>query len=113
MTGKRARVLERETFSGDGPRAEALIRHRDEVLDLVRSYGGRDVHVFGSVARGTDHDGSDIDLVFFPDRQVSMLASLWMHRRLKELLGWSVDLFAAPELPPRTLDRIASDAVPL
>lgn len=113
MTGKRARVLEPETFSGAGPRAEALLRHRDEVLDVVRSYGGRDVHVFGSVARGTDHDGSDIDLVFFPDRQVSLLANLWMHRKLKELLGWSVDVFSAPELPARTLDAIAPDAVPL
>lgn len=113
MPGKRARVLEPETFSGAGPRAEALLRHRDQVLDVVRSYGGRDVHVFGSVARGTDHDRSDIDLVFFEERPVSLLGSLTMHRRLQEVLGCSVDVFSARELPGHTLDHIAAEAVPL
>lgn len=113
MGGKRARVIEPRTFTGHGPRAEALMQHRDEVIDLVRAYGGRDVHVFGSVARGTDRDGSDIDLVFLEDRQVSLLASLSLHRALTDLLHCSVDLFAARELSPRTLDLIATDAVPL
>jgi len=113
VAGKRARAVERRAFSGAGPRAEALVRHRDEVLSLVGSYGGRDVHVFGSVARGTDADGSDIDLVFFEERPLSLLAQLSMHRRLKELLGTSVDVFSARELPGRTLDVIAQDAVPL
>lgn len=113
MSGKRARVVEHRTFAGEGPRAEALMRHRDEVIDLVRSYGGRDVHVFGSVARGTDHDDSDIDLVFLEDRQVSLLGSLSLHRALRQVLRCSVDVFAARELSPRTLDVIATEAVPL
>lgn len=111
--GKHAAVIDRPTFAGAGPRAEALVRHRTEVLALIRSYGGRDVHVFGSVARGTDHDGSDIDLVFLEDRPLSMLGSLSLHRALRQLLGCRVDLFAVRELTPRTLDEIARDAVPL
>ncbi|WP_344774160.1 nucleotidyltransferase domain-containing protein [Nocardioides panacisoli] len=106
-------MVEHEAFAGDGPRAEALMRHRARVIDLVRAYGGRDVHVFGSVARGTDTEGSDIDLVYLEDRPVSLLASLTLHRTLGELLECSVDLFAARELTPRTLDLIAADAVPL
>ena len=105
--------MERTAFRGAGPRAEALMRHRAQVIELVRSYGGRDVHVFGSVARGTDREGSDIDLVFLEDRPVSLLASLTLHKAVGELLECSVDLFAARELPPRTLDVIAADAVPL
>lgn len=112
MTGRHAAVLER-TFNGTGPRAEALARHREAVVDLVRSYGGRDVHVFGSVARGTDEAHSDIDLVCLTDRPLSLLANLTLHRSLKELLGHAVDLFSVRDLPPTILDRIARDAVPL
>lgn len=111
MTGKRARIQAR--FAGQGPRAEALVRHRSLVVDLVRVYGGRDVHVFGSVARGTDHDASDIDLVFLAERQVSMFGSLHLHQSLREVLGCRVDIFSASELPAHTLDEIAREAVPL
>lgn len=111
MTGKRALLEAR--FIGHGPRAEALVRHRTQVLDLVHAYGGRDVHVFGSVARGTDHEGSDIDLVFLEERPVSIFGSLHLHKRLRHLLGCPVDLFSARELPAHTLDEIARDAVPL
>ena len=111
--GKHAAVIDRPRFVGSGPRAEALVRHRWEVLDLIGSYGGREVHVFGSVARGTDHDGSDIDLVFLEDRPMSMLGSLSLHHALRRLLGCRVDLFAVRELTPHTLDEIARDAVPL
>lgn len=113
MTGKRARALEPAEFAGTGPRAQVLRRHRRQVVELVRLFGGRDVHVFGSVARGTDHDRSDIDLVFFEERPLSLLASLSLNRALQELLGCEVDAFPARELPARTLDEIALDAVPL
>lgn len=113
MSGKHAAVIDRPTFVGAGPRAEALARHRAELLDLVRSYGGRDVHVFGSVARGEDHDRSDIDLVFLADRPLSLLGSLSLHRTARALLGFPVDLFSVRELAPATLDQIADDAVPL
>lgn len=111
MTGKRAATL--TPFAGHGPRAAALSRHRRTVLDLVGSYGGRDVHVFGSVARGTDHDDSDIDLVFVEERPISMYSSIRLHQTLGQLLGCRVDLFATRELPATTLDEIARDAVPL
>jgi hypothetical protein len=52
-------------FHGTSPRAMALRRNRDVVRRLVRDAGGRNVRVFGSVATGTDHDGSDIDLLFY------------------------------------------------
>jgi uncharacterized protein len=111
VTGKHAATLERPTLRADSPRAEALRQHRTELLELVRSYGGHDVHVFGSVARGTDHDGSDIDLVFLSDRPLSLLGSLSLHRAARQLLGHRVDLFSVPELPEATLDQIAVDAV--
>lgn len=112
MTGRHAAVLER-TNLGAGPRAEALARHRDEVVALIGAYGGRDVHLFGSVARGTDAAHSDIDLVCLTDRPMSLLASLTLHRSLRDLLGHAVDLFSVRDLPPAFLDRIARDAVPL
>ena len=41
----------------------SLHDHRDEILHLASTFKARNVRVFGSVSRGDDHDGSDIDLL--------------------------------------------------
>src|SRR5215218_8026843 len=45
------------------PRAEVLRRRRRQLLDAARSRGVRNVRVFGSLARGETHPGSDVDLL--------------------------------------------------
>ena len=44
------------------PRLAWVKAHAAELIDLGASYGARRVSLCGSVARGTDHDASDIDL---------------------------------------------------
>lgn len=43
--------------------SELLLRNRQAVLEAARRHGVRDVRVFGSVARGDDTAGSDVDLL--------------------------------------------------
>lgn len=42
---------------------EELRQHRNEILTVARGRGITAVRVFGSVARGEAHSGSDIDLI--------------------------------------------------
>jgi predicted nucleotidyltransferase len=52
-----------------------LRRHRNEVKQLVRAAGGSNVRVFGSVATGEDHDGSDVDLLFTMGAPLSLMGA--------------------------------------
>lgn len=42
---------------------ELLDARRGEFQDLLTKYGARNPKLFGSLARGTAHEGSDIDIV--------------------------------------------------
>jgi predicted nucleotidyltransferase len=60
--------------------AEALKRHRAEILRVAAKYGASDVRVFGSVARGEADERSDIDFVvrLAPGRSLFDLGGLLM-----------------------------------
>ena len=55
-------------------------------------YGITDVQVFGSVARGADQPGSDLDLLFFGPDNFSAFTMIDLADDLEALLGVPVDL---------------------
>jgi uncharacterized protein len=69
----------------------ALLRAERPALER---YGVRRAAVFGSVARGDAHDGSDVDVlvVLDPDAHVGLVRFVEIQQRLRSLLGREVDL---------------------
>jgi len=53
--------------------SEALASKRKQVLALAAAQGARGVRVFGSVAKGLDKEGSDLDLLVDLPRGTSLL----------------------------------------
>lgn len=80
--------------------SHVLAAHRDAVLALARQHRASDVRVFGSVARGEDTSGSDIDLLvrFGLDADVFDLADLISD--LQDLTGLQVDVVSERGLRP-------------
>ena len=80
---------------------------------MTRRHGAHDVRVFGSVARGTQGPGSDVDLLvrFEPGRSLFDLGGCTAD--LEDLLRCSVDVVTLEELRARTRDRVLADAVDL
>ena len=72
--------------------SRVLARERNRVLELANHRGASAVRVFGSIARGTDAAGSDIDqlVTFAPDASILEAAGLVLD--LEELLGVHVDV---------------------
>lgn len=71
---------------------DLLARNRDKVVAVVEQHGARNPRVFGSVARGTDSAGSDVDLlVTFPDA-AARLSFFELTEALEALLTVDVDL---------------------
>lgn len=93
--------------------ADALKRHRADVLRLAAQYGATDVRVFGSVARGEADESSDIDFLvrMSPGRSVFDIGGLLMD--LQDLLGRRVDVVTERGLRPRVRERVMREAIPV
>jgi predicted nucleotidyltransferase/DNA-binding XRE family transcriptional regulator len=89
-----------------------LGRKRDRVLELARHRKAVTVRVFGSIARGTDAVGSDVDLLvtFAPD--ASLLDAAGLVLDLENLLGVHVDVMS-DRAEGAIRDRAVAEAVPL
>ncbi|MBI5362716.1 MAG: nucleotidyltransferase family protein [Planctomycetes bacterium] len=92
---------------------DALAPHRARILELARRHGVRRLRVFGSFARGTAREESDLDLIadLEPDRTLFDLGAFGMD--LEELLGRRVDLVTEPALHWSIRETVLSESKPL
>ncbi len=88
--------------------------HRREVIDVLKKYGASKVLVFGSVARGEDDEGSDVDLlVDHFDKGAYTWGVPKAQKELEALLGVKVDVGEVQHLRPRVLAEAMRDVRPL
>ncbi|MCL2468060.1 MAG: nucleotidyltransferase domain-containing protein [Micrococcales bacterium] len=90
----------------------ALAEHADEVKDRLAQAHAVNVRVFGSVARGEDTPGSDVDLLFDVEEGASAFEIGAVQEDIAELLGFHVDLVSSRAVPERKR-QILDEAVPL
>ena len=92
---------------------------RDEVIRLlqthrkylVQQYGVQSLLLFGSVARDTATQTSDVDLLVEFGRPVGYFGLFALQDYLSGLLGKSVDLGTSRSLKPYIRDRVAQEQV--
>jgi predicted nucleotidyltransferase len=86
-------------------------RHRDEIRSTVERFRGIRPRIVGSVARGEDHPGSDVDiLVDFTD-DATLLDEVGLRLALTDLLRVKVDVIASDSLRGEVRDRLLGEAV--
>jgi predicted nucleotidyltransferase len=90
--------------------SNALASQRERVLALAAARGADRVRVFGSVARHTDHEGSDIDLLVDVPPGTSLLHLVGLQMEIEEALGVKVDLCTESELHPDLKARVLAEA---
>jgi predicted nucleotidyltransferase len=91
-----------------------LVRsRRSEITRVARTRGATKIRVFGSVARGTEHAGSDIDLLveLAPGRTLVDIGVL--AEELTAMLGVDVDVATEDLLRHDVRTRALQEAVPL
>ena len=91
----------------------ALHENRAAIRRLVARHRSTDPKVFGSVARGTDHADSDLDIlvVTLPDATLFDLGGLQME--LEAMLNVRVNVLTAEELPLRWRTNALAEAIPI
>ncbi len=93
--------------------SEALATHRDKLLAIAAGHGASNLRVFGSVAKGVDREGSDIDLLVDIRQGTSLFDLVGMQQDFEDVLGMKVDLLTEPELHPELKERVLSEARPV
>lgn len=71
---------------------QILARIRHLKPELVENFGVEKIGVFGSFSAGSQHQGSDIDLIVEIKRPFSLIKLARMERFLSDRLGRPVDL---------------------
>ena len=80
-----------------------------ELIQLCRKNGITKIGVFGSVARGTATEESDLDLLVQFSESQSLLTHVRVERELSRLLGKKVDLLTEAAISPYLRDIIKSE----
>ncbi len=90
-----------------------LKEKRRAVMNLAAIHGGKNVRVFGSVARGQGDSESDIDLLVKMEEGRSLLDLSALISDLRELLGVKVDVVSEEGLYWLLRRRLLKEARPL
>lgn len=101
------------TEVGLKPLRELLEAHREEIKRIVASHHGRTVAVFGSVARGDETPGSDIDLLVDLEPGTRPFEILALGADLEDALGVKVDVGTRASLRERLRAEVLAEAIPL
>jgi uncharacterized protein len=101
------------TDVGARPLRELVEARRDDIRAIVARHHGRSVAVFGSVARGDERPGSDIDLLVDLSPTARPFEVLALGAELEEALGVKVDVGTRESLRERLRDAVLAEAIPL
>jgi len=93
--------------------SEILAAKADEIRAVIARYRVRNPRIFGSVARGEDQDGSDLDILVEPLEGTTYFDLAGLELELADLLGIKIDLATPGALRGKIADRIAVDLKPL
>jgi uncharacterized protein len=71
---------------------ESVRRYRREILAMTARHGARNVRVIGSMARGDDHQESDVDFLVDIEPGRTLLDVIALEQDLEQLLGRTVEV---------------------
>jgi predicted nucleotidyltransferase len=92
-------------------RQEILDRLKAEGPSLRLRFGLRALAVFGSMARGDDREGSDLDVLVTFEGKADFDRFMGLKLHLEETFGRSVDLLTPNSLRPEVQAEIEKEAI--
>lgn len=91
-------------------KAEVLTILQSEKPELIRRYGVKRLALFGSYARGTQRDDSDVDILVEVDPRIG-LGFVDLADRIEDVLGIRADVVSRRAIKPRYWEIIKEDLV--
>ena len=91
--------------------SDALHLNREAIRSVVELHRARNARVFGSVLRGQDHEGSDLDILIDPTPETTLMDVAAIQVKLQHLLRVSVDVLTPRALPDAFRSVVLAEAV--
>jgi predicted nucleotidyltransferase len=91
----------------------ALSMHRTAIRRVVESHRALNPRIFGSVALGNDHEGSDLDILIDPTPDTTLLDIGAIRHELIKMLNIPVDVLTPNALPEKFRASVLADAKPI
>ena len=91
----------------------ALQSKRAAIRSVVERHNALNARVFGSVAHGDDHEGSDLDILIDPTPKTSLMDVAKIQVELEAILGVKVDVLTPSALPDSFRAIVMAEAVPV
>jgi predicted nucleotidyltransferase len=93
--------------------SQAFEAHRPSVRRIVEAHQARNPRVFGSIARGQDTSGSDLDLLVDTTDSTSLFDLATIELELERLIGIPVQVTTAGALRGALRERVLAEAEPV
>ena len=90
-----------------------LRARRDEILAVARRRRAKSIQVFGSVARGSNTEQSDVDFLVEMEDDATLIDLIGLEQDLEALLGCEVDVVTEDSVSPLMRESPAATAVRL
>lgn len=84
---------------------------KEKTVPIAVRYGLKKMYLFGSYAKGTADENSDIDILYEKGERISLLGVSSMLQDLKEALNKSVDLVSVSALEPAFYESVHESEV--
>lgn len=110
---ERAGVASPVSAENLGPVGSRLAANRDLARAIIERHGAERPRVFGSVARGEDQEGSDLDIIVRAPAGFTLLDQAAILVELRDLLGVDVDVVTEGALDEEAARHVDAQAVPL
>ena len=91
----------------------ALHTHRAAIRTVIQRHRARNARVFGSVLKGTDQEGSDLDILIDPTPDTTLFDIGAIRHELLQLLKIPVDVLTPSALPDTFRAKILAEARPI
>jgi hypothetical protein len=89
----------------------SIARHGSQVREILDRFRMRNPRVFGSVARGLDVEGSDLDLLVEAPPGATLYDFARAELELEHILGCKVEVLTRASLAPDIAENVEADLI--
>ena len=88
------------------------LKNNRKVEEILKRYGVKIMAIFGSVAKNTDTEDSDLDLIVeFEKGRKNLFKMIELSQKLSDLLGVKVDLLTKDSISRYLRDKIDKEKI--
>ncbi len=87
------------------------LKNNKDIKNILEEYGVQYIAVFGSVAKATNTENSDLDLIVEFTGKRNLFKIIELSQKLSEVLGVKVDLVTKDSISKYLKDRVEQEKV--